>query len=151
MSFPWLQNETSLLHAIANGIPHKGYSKYAYIHRWPSPANIRISRKYCRKELEHDVFKKGHYIAKDNKKTAPGPVRLYPLANPIQLILKFFIASLIQSSFVGLTAEEPAPWYLGVSAKSPISAAFTPFFRGSLLGFSLFLLLPKTLYQNPRL
>ena len=43
-----------------------------------------------------------------------------------------FTMSETVSSCVVLTTEEPAPWYLGSKAKSPIIAIFSPFPKGSV-------------------
>ena len=59
------------------------------------------------------------------------PWRRKPLAMPTTSISGYSACSSAAiSSFVVFTTEDPAPWYLGVKAKSPIMATLAPFFKG---------------------
>ena len=64
--------------------------------------------------------------------SSTSPSRLYPLVIPIMLSLYSLTIPATASTLVGFTIEEPAPWYLGANAKSPIIAIFFVLLRGRI-------------------
>ena len=66
--------------------------------------------------------------------SSPPPWRRKPGSKPTSFRpLPDLMTERAQSSLVGLTMLEPAPWYRGVWAKSPMTATEAPAFRGRIL------------------